>query len=173
MPISSTLDRRTVLKLGAAAGAALVLPASAQPGPAPDNGHLLIRNGTVVTMDPKLGILRGADVLIRDGAIRAVGTGLQAPGAQILDATGMIVIPGLVDSHWHLWNSFLRSSAPVPGGGAFFKAQLAFSKRYTPELGALGVQLGLAEAVNAGITTVNNWAHNLRGPASLKPNWPP
>lgn len=76
----------------------------------------------------------------------------------------MILIPGLVDAHWHLWNSILRNSSPVPGGEPFFKSQLAISKRFTPELTALGVRLGLVEAINSGITTINNWSHNLRNP---------
>ncbi|HKS11822.1 MAG TPA: amidohydrolase family protein [Pseudomonas sp.] len=161
------LDRRTLLKLGSLLGAGLALPAladNATPGTR-GPGRLLIRDATVLSMDPGIGDLEGADVLIDDGAIKAVGKQLQGNGAAELDATGMILIPGLVDGHWHLWNSLLRSSAPKPGGPPFFKSQLASSKRFTPALTALGVRLGLAEAINAGITTVNSWAHNLRGPA--------
>jgi cytosine/adenosine deaminase-related metal-dependent hydrolase len=133
--------------------------------PASASAHLLIRHATVLTMDPNLGELPDADVLIDNGKIIAVGKGLAGEGAQVIDANGMILIPGLVDAHWHLWNSFLRSSSPAPQGQPFFKAQLAVSKHFTPELSALGVRLGLAEAINSGITTVNNWAHNLRTPA--------
>lgn len=168
MPVDANLNRRTLLKLGAAAGAAMTLPAgwAASPPPAFDQSPaLIIRHATVLSMDPAVGELADGDVLIRDGSIIAVGRDLAGEGAQMIDGTGMILIPGLVDSHWHLWNSFLRNSAPVPGGEAFFKSQLAISKRFTPELSALGVRVGLAEAVNGGITTVNNWAHNLRGPA--------
>lgn len=168
MPDNSTLDRRTLLKLGAVAGAGMALPtmaSAAETKPAPASAHLLIRHAVVLTMDPNLGELPDADVRINDGQIIAVGKDLASEGAQVIDATGMILIPGLVDAHWHLWNSFLRSSAPAPQGQPFFKSQLDISKRFTPELSALGVRLGLAEAVNSGITTVNNWAHNLRTPA--------
>lgn len=165
MPINLELDRRTLLKLGAAAGAALAVPAEAAAAPVSDTGRWLIRNATVVSMDPTLGVMLDTDILIGDGAIAQVGQRLVAPDAQILDASGMIVIPGLVETHWHLWNSALRSSSPAPGGPPFFQAQLANSKRFTPELNALGVRLGLALALEAGITTVNNWAHNLRSPA--------
>lgn len=168
VPDTASLDRRTLLKLSAVAGAGLALPSmacAAQPGTPPPSTHLLIRHATVLTMDPTLGELPDADVLINNGKIIAVGKDLAEEGAQVLDATGMILIPGLVDSHWHLWNSFLRSSSPAPQGQPFFKSQLAVSKQFTPELCALGVRLGLAEAINSGITTVNNWSHNLRTPA--------
>ncbi|MEG5266136.1 amidohydrolase family protein [Pseudomonas sp. JDS28PS106] len=167
MPPFETVDRRTFLRLGALAGAALSLPACAAVDQSPDtalSGHLLIRHATVLSMDPAIGDVEGGDVLIKDGRIVQVGRQLQVQGAELLDARGMILIPGIVDAHWHLWNSLLRNSAPRPGGEPFFKSQLATSTRFTPELTALGVRLGLAEAVNAGITTVNNWAHNLRTP---------
>ena len=165
MPIQTALNRRTLLKLTALAGSAMALPAAAALPTAPaasDGAHWLIRHATVLSMDPQIGELSDADIELRDGVIVAVGKGLMAPGAQLLEASGMIVIPGLVDTHWHLWNSLLRNSAPAPAGEPFFKSQLATSKRFTADLSALGVRLGLAEAVNAGITTFNNWAHNLR-----------
>ena len=167
MPFNPT--RRTLIQLSAALGAGLALPAQAAsftPGQAPEpSAHLLIRGATVLSMDPGIGDLVPGDVLIRDGRIVAVDRHLEADGASVLEANGMILIPGLVDSHWHLWNSFLRNSSPLPHGTPFFKQQIAVSKRFTPALNALGVRLGLAEALNAGITTVNNWAHNVRGPA--------
>jgi imidazolonepropionase-like amidohydrolase len=50
-------------------------------------------------MDPELGDLDEADVLVRDGAVVAVGPGLSARGAMVIDARGMIALPGLVDTH--------------------------------------------------------------------------
>nr|WP_256737663.1 amidohydrolase family protein [Pseudomonas sp. dw_358] len=148
------------------AGAAWSLPTVAAPPTFSDGPvHLLIRHACVITMDPRLGDLARADVLIRDGRIEAVGANLPAADAQVLDAAGMILIPGLVDAHWHLWNSALRNRSPAPQGPPFFKWQLAISPQFTPARSALGVRMGLAQAVNAGITTINNWAHNLRGPA--------
>jgi dihydroorotase len=62
--------------------------------------QLLIRNGRVV--DPASDTDKPADILIQDGIINAVGEGIQAPGAEILDATGLIVAPGFIDMHVHL-----------------------------------------------------------------------
>jgi cytosine/adenosine deaminase-related metal-dependent hydrolase len=158
------IDRRTLLQLGACATTSLVLPSMAATAPAPPATRLLIRNATVITMDSALDDMAQADVLIDQGAIREVGRHLPVNGAQVLDASEMILIPGLVDCHWHLWNSLLRNSAPVPGGPPFFASQQALSKRFSPELNELSVRLGLAEAAHAGITTVNSWSHNLRSP---------
>lgn len=159
------IDRRTLLQLGSLAGASLVLPTMAsEPILSDTQTRLLIRNATVITMDPTAGDLTDTDVLIEHGRIRQIGKALNANGAEIIDASDMIVTPGLVDSHWHLWNSLLRNSAPIPGGPAFFATQQATSKRFTPALTELSVRLGLAEAIHAGITTVNSWSHNIRDP---------
>jgi len=53
-------------------------------------------------VDPASDTDKPADVLIQDGVINAVGAGIQAPGAEILDATGLIVAPGFIDMHVHL-----------------------------------------------------------------------
>src|SRR5215467_12975880 len=81
----------------------------------------LVRGGHVITMDPGTGDIPGGDVLVSVGAIAAVGTGLAAPaGAAELDAAGMIVAPGLVDTHWHPWNTLLRGMSE--GGPGYFPA---------------------------------------------------
>src|ERR1051326_6608807 len=61
---------------------------------------LLITNGRVI--DPASATDKLADVLIQDGVIAAIGTGLSAPGAEVLDASGLIVAPGFIDMHVHL-----------------------------------------------------------------------
>jgi dihydroorotase len=61
---------------------------------------LLIRNGRI--LDPARGVDLTGDVLVRDGRIAAVGPSLSADGAEVIDATGLIVAPGFVDIHTHL-----------------------------------------------------------------------
>ncbi len=63
----------------------------------------LIRNGWIVTVDKALGDIAGGDVLVEDDRIVAVGRDLAAADATVLDAAGMIVIPGLVNAHIHTW----------------------------------------------------------------------
>ena len=139
---------------------------SAEPGPVPGTGPggtLLVRGGHVITMDPGTGDLPGGDVLVRGGAIAAVGTGLAAPAdARILDAAGMIVAPGLVDTHWHLWNTLLRGMSE--GGPGYFRVCRELGPAFGPGDVYQGTMLACAEAISSGITTVHDWCHNVRGP---------
>src|SRR5438132_12341721 len=74
----------------------------------PLRGELLIRAATVLTMDPAVSDLPFGDVHVRDGTIVTVAQNIEAPSAQVIDGSGMICIPGFVDTHFHLWNSMFR-----------------------------------------------------------------
>jgi cytosine/adenosine deaminase-related metal-dependent hydrolase len=129
----------------------------------PDRPDLVLRNGLVVSMDPDVGIRHDCDVAISDGTIVDIGPDLRLDGATDVDATGMIVMPGLIDSHWHMWSSLGRNF--IREGYEYFPAKWATSAAYEPEDFYASVLLGLVEAANAGITTVHNWSHNTRSPA--------
>ena len=135
-------------------------------GPAPGaggTGALLVRGGHVLTMDPAAGDLPGGDVLVSGGTIAAVGAGLAAPaGARVIDAAGMIVAPGLVDTHWHMWNTLLRGMSE--SGPGYFRVCRGLGPAFGPGDVAQGTLLACAEAISSGITTVHDWAHNVRGP---------
>ena len=163
------LNRRTFAKLlGATAlsgcgAAGFIARAAAQTAPVP-RGSYLIRNGAVVTVDPALGTLPRADVLVRDGRIERIGPDLAAPGAETIDATDMIVMPGFVDTHYHMWSALGRNFIG-DGGFGYFPAKNATSTLYSADDFYNSVMLGLVELANAGITTVHNWSHNTRSPA--------
>ncbi len=74
--------------------------------------RLLLRGGYVLTVDPKLGDLPTGDVLIEGDSIIDVGADLGVEDAQVIDATGKIVMPGFVDTHRHTWETAIRGSAP-------------------------------------------------------------
>ena len=75
-----------------------------------DRRPVLFRNGTVLTMDDAHTVVTGGDVLVVDDRIAEVGTGLSAPdGALEVDATGGIVMPGMVDTHRHMWQTAMRA----------------------------------------------------------------
>ncbi len=123
---------------------------------------LLIRGGAVVSVDPGIGTRLGADVLVRDGRIAEVGAVSGVRDVETVDAAGMIVMPGLVETHWHMWSSLGRNF--VADDFEYFPAKWATAALYEPDDFYRSVALGLAEALNAGITTVHNWSHNTRTP---------
>jgi 5-methylthioadenosine/S-adenosylhomocysteine deaminase len=133
--------------------------------PSVDRGEYLIRGGAVLSMDPRLGTLPAADVLIGGGSIVDVGPDLEvrSADAEVIDAAGMIVMPGLIDSHFHMWSSLGRNF--IADGYEYFPAKWATAAVYEPTDFYRSVMLGLVESLNAGITTVHNWSHNTRTPA--------
>lgn len=159
------INRRTLTKsLGAAlaVSATTTLPASADTDHS-RRGRYLIRGGAVVTVDPALGVLPRADVLVDDGRIEAVGRDLNGRGAKIVDATDMIVMPGFVNTHHHMWSAIGRNY--VADGFPYFAAKRATSTLYEAKDVYRSVLLGLAELANVGVTTVHNWSNNTRSPA--------
>jgi cytosine/adenosine deaminase-related metal-dependent hydrolase len=128
----------------------------------PERRDLLLKGGLVISMDAEIGIRHDCDVAISAGRIVDVGPDLVLDGAERLDASQMIVIPGLIDSHWHMWSSVGRNF--IAEGYEYFPAKWATSAAYEPEDFYDSVLLGLVEAANAGITTVQNWSHNTRTP---------
>lgn len=145
------------------AGAAVLPLLRAVPAAAAAARPILLRDADwVLTMRDGEKPLPRASVLIQNGVIAGVGANVYAAGAEEIDARGTIVLPGFVDTHWHLWNSFARGLAV---GRRFTPVMTRYAPRWTPADSALGVQLGLAEAVNSGITTVHDWAHNVLSPA--------
>ena len=75
---------------------------------APARTPILLRGGTIVSMDPKVGDFVRGDVLIDGKKIVSVGDQVKAPAqAQVIDATNTIVIPGFVDAHRHSWEGQL------------------------------------------------------------------
>ncbi len=129
-------------------------------------GDYLIRNGAVITVDPDRGTLPNADVLVRDGTIQEIGADLAAGDAEIIDATDMIVMPGLIDTHYHMWSALGRNFLS-DDGFEYFPAKWATAQHYGPEDFHNSVMLGLVELTNNGVTCVHNWSHNNRSPAHV------
>jgi 5-methylthioadenosine/S-adenosylhomocysteine deaminase len=134
---------------------------------------ILIQGGHVVSVDPDLGDLVDGDVLIRDGAIVEVGYQLaaSAPDAEVIDASGRLVIPGLVDTHRHVWQGAIAGFTPQMTGAGYDPAVLrGIAPRHTPEDVYAGTLWGALQALDAGITTIGDWAHNLQSAAHADAN---
>ncbi|RBY90834.1 amidohydrolase family protein [Blastococcus sp. TF02A-26] len=125
---------------------------------------IVLRGGTVLPMDDAGSVLVGADVLVVDGRIAAVGTALDVPeGTQEIDASGGIVMPGMIDTHRHMWQTAMR------GYGAdwtltqyFVWYYLEHGKKFRPQDIAAGNRLAAIESLDAGVTTTVDWSHNLQ-----------
>jgi 5-methylthioadenosine/S-adenosylhomocysteine deaminase len=136
---------------------------AASTSPAPGR-PIVLRNATVLTMDGAHRVLRGGDVLISGERIAEVGPGLQVPdGTAEIDATGGIVMPGMIDTHRHMWQTAMR------GYGAdwtltqyFVWYYLQWGKVFRPEDVYAGNLLAAMEAIDAGVTTTVDWSHGLQ-----------
>jgi 5-methylthioadenosine/S-adenosylhomocysteine deaminase len=123
----------------------------------------------VVSMDPDIGELAVGDVHVRDGEIVAIGPSLDVAAPRI-DAAGMVAMPGLVDTHWHLWNSLYRAMSSSSPETAYFPLNAANGVRCLPDDLFHGARLSLVDALDQGVTTVHDWAHNLRSPEHADAN---
>ena len=129
-----------------------------------DGRPLVLRGGTVLTMDGSRRVLPRADVLVVADRIAAVGPDLSVPeGTAVVDATDGIVMPGMIDTHRHMWQTAMR------GYGAdwtltqyFVWYYLESGKLFRPQDVHAGNRLAAIEALDAGVTTVVDWSHGLQ-----------
>jgi cytosine/adenosine deaminase-related metal-dependent hydrolase len=125
----------------------------------------LIRGGIVYSVDPAIGNLPRGDVLIEDDKIVAVAPELSIDDAQVIDATNTIVMPGLIDTHRHLWQSSIRQIAADWTLGQYVENMLGrYGPTFRPQDVEIANLLGALEALNAGITTVMDWSHIMNTP---------
>ena len=126
---------------------------------------VVIQGAQAVTMDEGLGDFASADILIEDGAIKAVGPSLQAPAdAERIDGAGMIALPGIIDTHTCLWQTVLRGYVPDLWPGAYYSALLPLRQHYSAEDNYNAAYVGAFEMLSYGTTTVVDYCHNIRGP---------
>jgi cytosine/adenosine deaminase-related metal-dependent hydrolase len=123
----------------------------------------VVTGAHVVSMDPDIGDLPSGDVHVRGGEIVAVGPSLDVEAPR-LDAAGTVAMPGLVDTHTHFWTTLYRGMSSSSPETSYFALNLANGRRCEPEDLFHGVRLGLVDALHHGITTVHDWAHNIRSP---------
>ncbi len=119
---------------------------------------LIANADTILTMDGARAELHGADILIEDGVIAAVGRGLSRLDCELHDATGTIVTPGLVNTHHHLYQTLTRA---VPGAQdallfGWLQRLYPIWARFGPEEMFVSAQIGLAELALSGCTMTSD-----------------
>ncbi|MGW4485248.1 amidohydrolase family protein [Amycolatopsis sp. NPDC004368] len=130
----------------------------------PTGRPVVLRGGTVLTVDATRRVLPGHDVLVTGDTITAIGSELAVPeGTVEIDATGGIVMPGMIDTHRHMWQTAMR------GYGAdwtltqyFVWYYLEHGKAFRPVDVHAGNLLSAWEALDAGVTTTVDWSHGLQ-----------
>ena len=130
------------------------------------NGRTLFKGGTIITMDQKVPNLPLGDVLVDGDRIAAVGVDLQADGADVIDAAGSIVMPGLVDAHHHMWLGVMRRMMPdVDDLFAYIDVVAeTLGAHYRPRDMYLSTKLTAVASLDAGITTIIDACHSSRSP---------
>ncbi|HEY5916347.1 MAG TPA: amidohydrolase, partial [Chryseolinea sp.] len=114
-----------------------------------ERGSVLIKGGTILTITK--GTLESTDLLIKDGRITQIGKNISAPqGVKVIDATGMFVMPGIIDAHSHAGlDAINEATSPVT-------AEVSTGDAINP------FQIGLYRALGGGVTTI----HAMHGSAN-------
>jgi 5-methylthioadenosine/S-adenosylhomocysteine deaminase len=131
-----------------------------------DPTRTLFKSGTIVTLDAKVPNLATGDVLVEGDRIMAVESNISAADAAVIDATGNIVMPGLIDAHHHAWLGVMRRLMPD------VKDLFAYIDVVAEKLGAhyrpidmyVSTKLTAVASLDAGITTIVDACHSSRSP---------
>ena len=125
----------------------------------------LIRGATVITMD-RQGDLPQADILVTGDTLTAIAPSLSVDDAQVVDASGCIVIPGLINAHMHTWQTALRGVAANWTLLQYFQNMHAgLATAFTPDDLHIATLVGALNQLNCGTTTLVDWCHNNPTPA--------
>ncbi len=173
--MTQKITRKDFLRLAAAATTSTALAGyvgrgvaqSADSSAAPDvpetPSSTLIRGADLLTMDPELGEQPATDVLISDGSIEAIGTGLAADGAEVVDAQGMILMPGMIDGHRHVWQTIALGRMVESNPGEFARDyiywKMAAVVAMEPEDHYIAELVGGLQAIDSGVTSILDYAH--------------
>lgn len=123
--------------------------------------RILVKGGNIVSMDSAIGDLAGADILIEGDRIAAVARKIDVDDADVIDASRMIVLPGLINGHLHTWQTGLRGLAADWTVAQYMQAMhRGLATLYRPDDIYIGNLLGALNQINNGATTLVDWCHN-------------
>ena len=125
----------------------------------------LIRGAAVITLDEQ-GELPCADLLVEGDSIAAIAPSLLVDDAEVIDASGFVIIPGLINAHMHTWQTALRGLAANWTLLEYFKSMHAgLATVFEPDDLYIATLVGSLNQLNCGTTTLVDWCHNNRTPA--------
>jgi cytosine/adenosine deaminase-related metal-dependent hydrolase len=123
---------------------------------------ILFQNGCIMSCNDKLGDIDKADVLVDGTRIVAVGEGLAAPDAEVVDASGMIVMPGMADTHTHMWETPFKGRIFDAWGMEYFTNIHPLVSYTNAEDVYAGIYAGAIESLSAGVTSIFDYSHCIR-----------
>jgi 5-methylthioadenosine/S-adenosylhomocysteine deaminase len=122
--------------------------------------RILIKGAAIVTMDDRVGDLAVGDVLVEGERIAAIAPRIEAD-AEVIDGTGRIVIPGLINAHMHTWQTGLRGVAANWTLLEYFRwVHAGLATRFRPQDIHIATLVGALNQLNCGTTTLVDWCHN-------------
>ncbi|MGB3376515.1 MAG: amidohydrolase family protein [Microbacterium sp.] len=125
---------------------------------------VLVRGGRVLSTDRSNPTASELDVLISGGRIARIAEHVDAPHADVVDASGALVTPGLVDTHLHLWQTPLRGMTADLWAREYFHTVHPMSRYYTPEDMYWSTYGGAVELLSHGVTRVFDYCHSANSP---------
>lgn len=127
---------------------------------------ILIRGAAILSMDRAIGELPKGDILVEGDRISTVAPDLGPLDAEVIDAGGMIALPGFVNTHIHTWQTGLRGISADWTLGQYLRAMHAgLATHFLPEDIAIANEVGALHQLHAGTTTLADWCHNNPTPA--------
>jgi 5-methylthioadenosine/S-adenosylhomocysteine deaminase len=124
--------------------------------------RVLIKCGWLVTLDPAIGELKDGELLYRGNRIEAAGRNLDATADEVIDAGDKIVMPGLVNTHMHTWETALRGIAAEWMSADYFRhIHSNLATRYQPQDNYIANLMGALAQIDGGTTTLVDWCHNI------------
>lgn len=153
---AAALTSAFIAKSGSANAAQSTTASGGAPSPT------LIRGADLLTMDPVMMEMPATDVLIENGRISAIGKELSTDGAEVIEANGMILMPGMCDGHRHLWHTIDagRLAKTHPGVYATYQQwKMRTIVSMKPEDHYLAGYVGGLMAIDSGVTSVIDYAH--------------
>lgn len=124
----------------------------------------LFKNAYVMSGDVKIGNLDGADVLVEGARIAQIGANLQAPDAEIIDAAGMLLMPGMVDTHSHLWETPFKGRVSDGWGMEYFTNTHPLVSSLSPQDLYAAVYAGAIESLSSGVTSMFDYNTSIQSP---------
>lgn len=120
--------------------------------------RILIQNGTILTLGTQSRVLEGPSLLIEDGHIARIAPAIEGPFDKVLDATGQVVLPGLVNAHMHFYSTLVRGLGKAAPSGDFQEVLRNLWWRLDQRLSLddveISAQVILLEAIRKGTTTL-------------------